>query len=222
MFNRFIEYGPFRSISKLLGVIFLLGGPAFAEPVKIVALGDSLTAGYGLPLEQGLVPQLQAFLDDQDVQAEIVNAGISGDTSAGGLERANWVMQPDVDGLILALGANDMLRGFSPKITRANLSQIIEIALGKEINVLLVGIEASQNFGPTYKREFDGLYEELETTYGVDLYGNFMAAISRDRDLEGMRPFMQPDGLHPNADGVALVVDELGWSVMGLIDRMAY
>lgn len=220
MFNRFKEYGPFRSISKLLAAIILLAGPAFADPVKIVALGDSLTAGYGLPTEDGFVPQLQAFLDDQRVEAVIVNAGISGDTSAGGLERANWVMQPDVDGMILALGANDMLRGFSPKITRKNLSGIIEIALAKEIDVLLVGIEATQNFGPTYKREFDGLYAELAETYGVELYENFMAAISRDRDLETMRPFMQRDGLHPNADGVALMVEEMGPVVMGLIDRM--
>lgn len=210
MFRRFFEYGPFRSISKLLAAIILLCGPAFAEPVKIVALGDSLTAGYGLPLEQGLVPQMQAYLDARGLEVVLVNAGVSGDTSAGGLERANWVMQPDVDGLILALGANDMLRGFSPKITSANLSKIIEIALGKEIDVLLVGIEATQNFGPTYKREFDGLYAVLAEEFGVRLFENFMAPISRGRDLEGMRPFMQPDGLHPNADGVALVVEELG------------
>lgn len=113
-----------------------------------------------------------------------------------------------------------MLRGFSPKITHENLSQIIEIALGKEIAVLLVGIEATQNFGPTYKREFDGPYAVLAEDYGLELFENFMAPISRDRDLEGMRPFMQPDGLHPKADGVALVVEELGWSVMGLIDGM--
>ncbi|MDP7151438.1 MAG: arylesterase [Paracoccaceae bacterium] len=214
------EYGPFRAVSKLLAVIFLLSAPAYAEPVKIVALGDSLTAGYGLAAEDGFVPQMQAFLDNQGVDAVIVNAGVSGDTSAGGLERANWVMPPDVDGLILALGANDMLRGFSPKLTRRNLSQIIEIAQGKEIAVLLVGIESTQNFGPTYKASFDGIYAELQKTYGVDLYENFMAAIARDRDLEAMRPYMQRDGLHPNADGVGLIVGDMGWSVMELIDRM--
>ncbi len=215
-----LKYGVFRAVSKFLAVFIFFAQPVTAETVQIVALGDSLTSGYGLQDGQGFVPRLQAFLDDKNVDAVIVNAGVSGDTSAGGLERANWALQGDVHGMILALGANDMLRGFSPKLTKENLSQIIEIAIEKNIDVLLVGVEASQNFGPTYKKSFDALYSELETTYGVQLYGNFLGAISRDRTIEEMRPYLQPDGLHPNAEGVQMIVDEMGWSVMGLIDRM--
>lgn len=214
------EYGVFRRISKFLAAFILLAVPATAETVRIVALGDSLTAGYGLQTEDGFVPRLQAFLDDKNVDAMIVNAGVSGDTSAGGLERVNWALQGEVHGMILALGANDMLRGFSPKLTKENLSQIIEIAIEKDIDVLLVGVEATQNFGPTYKASFDALYAELEATYGVPLYDNFLGAISRDRTIEEMRPYLQPDGLHPNVKGVQMIVDEIGWPVMGLIDGM--
>jgi len=220
MIQSLFEYGVFRSISKLVLGLFLALSAANAEPVKIVALGDSLTAGYGLPPEDGFVPQLQALLDAQGVQAQIVNAGVSGDTTAGGLERVNWVLAGGADGMILALGGNDMLRGFPPELTRGNLAKIIETAQAQDIDVLLVGVEASQNYGPTYKAQFDAIYGALAETYGIDLYENFLGAIARDRTLEEMRPLMQADGLHPNAEGVGLIVDEMGKAVMGLIEGM--
>lgn len=220
MIRSSFEYGVFRAFSKVALALMLWIGVANAEPVKIVALGDSLTQGYGLAAEDGFVPRLQAWLDDQNVEAEIINAGVSGDTSTGGLERVNWVLQGEVHGMILALGGNDMLRGFPPELTKANLAKIIEIADEKNIDVLLIGMEASSNYGPTYKAEFDAIYSELEHIYGVQTYGNFLGAIARDRTLEDMQIYMQGDGLHPNAEGVKLIVDELGWSVLGLIDRL--
>lgn len=219
MIRSFFKYGVFRSISKLVLGLFLSITAANAEPVKIVALGDSLTAGYGLATHEGFVPRLQAWLDAQGVQALIINAGVSGDTTAGGLERVNWVLAGGADGMIVALGGNDMLRGFPPELTRGNLAKIIETAQEQEIDVLLVGVEASQNYGPSYKAQFDAIYADLAETYDVPLYENFLATIARDRTLEEMRPLMQTDGLHPNAEGVQLIVNDMGPSVMGLIEQ---
>jgi acyl-CoA thioesterase-1 len=220
MIRSFFKYGVFRSISKLVLGLFLSITAANAEPVKIVALGDSLTAGYGLATHEGFVPRLQAWLEAQGAQAQIVNAGVSGDTTAGGLERVNWVLAGGADGMIVALGGNDMLRGFPPELTQDNLAKIIEAATAKDIDVLLVGVEASQNYGTTYKAQFDAIYRTLAETYDVPLYENFLAPIARDRTLEEMRPLMQADGLHPNAEGVQVIVNGMGPSVMRLIEGM--
>lgn len=214
------EYGVFRRLSNLLAIIFLWVGPAQAEPLRLVALGDSLTQGYGLAPEDGFVPQLQAWLDGQGLAVEVVNAGVSGDTTAGGLERVNWVLAGGADGLIVALGGNDMLRGFPPEQTRANLEAIIQAALGRDIPVMLIGVEASNNYGPSYKAAFDGNYTDLAQHYGLPLVPSFLSAIAEGRTLEEMRGLMQNDGLHPNAQGVELIVAEVGPEVAAWLSTL--
>ena len=195
--------------------------PVLAEEVTIAALGDSLTQGYGLPAEQGFVPQMQAWLDAAGSQAVLINAGVSGDTTAGGLARVGWTLTPEVDGLIVALGGNDFLRGIVPAVSRANLDGILAHAAEAGVPVLLVGVHATANYGDDYQRAFNGMYAELAETYGAPLFPNF---------FEGLRPVgttpaelggvMQPDGIHPNAEGVALIVEGMGPAVKALIDGL--
>lgn len=193
--------------------------PALAETV-IAALGDSLTQGYGLPDGDGFVPQLQAWLDDRGADARIVNAGVSGDTSAGGLSRVEWTLTPEVDGMIVALGGNDLLRGLDPGVTRANLAGILDAADAAEVAVLLVGLEAPGNYGAEYQSAFDAIYPDLAASYDTLLEPDFLGALSAVEDRRGaMRDYMQPDGIHPNADGVARIVDALGPQVLRLIER---
>ena len=189
-----------------------------AEPLKIVALGDSLTQGYGLPPEQGFVPQLQAWLAAQGADAMVVNAGVSGDTTAGGLERADWAMEPGTAALIVELGGNDMLRGLDPALARANLTGILDKAKAKGLPVLLVGVTAPGNYGADYKAAFDAIWPELSAKYGTlmiaDFLGPVRAAIGAGTP---MAELVQEDGLHPNAKGVALVVAATGPKVLELI-----
>ena len=202
---------------KLLAaiVVAMWGGLATAEEIVIAALGDSLTHGYGLPVEQGFVPQMQAWLRGQGAEVTLINAGVSGDTTAGGLARLGWTLTPEVDALIVALGGNDALRGIAPEDARANLTQILETASENELPVLLVGIRAPGNFGPDYKAEFEAIFPDLAQVHGAIYVPDFLAALGRDP--AGYAPFLQADGLHPNADGVALVVKDLGPSVQALI-----
>ena len=197
----------------------LLAGTAHAEPVTVLALGDSLTAGYGLPAAEGFVPVLQAWLEAQGVEAEIVNAGVSGDTTAGGLSRFEWSLTPEVDAVIVALGGNDFLRGLDPALARENLHGILEIAGENGLPALLVGIDASPNYGPAYEEAFDGMYPALAEEHGALLEPDWFAALSEMGRDEGRR-FMQPDGIHPSAEGVELIVERLGPRVVELIERV--
>lgn len=193
---------------------------ANAQDVTIAALGDSLTQGYGLPPEDGFVPQLQNWLADQGVQATVINAGVSGDTTAGGLSRLDWTLTPDVDAMIVALGGNDLLRGIDPAHSRDNLAAILDRAQADGIAVLLAGLPAPGNFGPDYKAAFDGMFPDLAAEYDTLVYPNFMAALSAQSDQSAaLRDLMQPDGIHPNAQGVALIVADIGPLVLSLIAR---
>lgn len=193
---------------------------ANAQDVTIAALGDSLTQGYGLPPEDGFVPQLQNWLADQGVQATVINAGVSGDTTAGGLSRLDWTLTPDVDAMIVALGGNDLLRGIDPAHSRDNLAAILDRAQADGIAVLLAGLPAPGNFGPEYKAAFDGMFPDLAAEYDTLVYPNFMAALSAQSDQSAaLRDLMQPDGIHPNAQGVALIVADIGPLVLSLIAR---
>jgi acyl-CoA thioesterase-1 len=198
----------------------LLATPALAEPVTIVALGDSLTAGYGLPEGEGLVPQLQAWLTANGAEAVIINAGVSGDTTAGGLARLDWSLTPETDALIVTLGGNDMLRGLLPSDARANLEAILKIATARSLPVLLVGLAAPGNYGPEYKTEFDALYPDLAKQYGALLVPNLFAPLSADGDPASLTPYLQPDGIHPNAEGVKQIVEGLGPQVVELMGRI--
>ncbi len=193
---------------------------AAAEPVTIVALGDSLTAGYGLQQEDGFVPQLQAWLDGQGADAVVLNAGVSGDTTAGGASRLGWALTPATDALIVNLGGNDMLRGIDPGEVRANLEQIMAQAQAKGLPILLVGLRAPGNYGADYKAAFDAVYPALAEKYdAVFVLNYFIPLIDQEKAL--LDPaLMQLDGIHPNKRGVAVAVAALGPKVMELIGRV--
>lgn len=203
------------------GLAFLLSaGLAQAEPVTVAALGDSLTQGYGLPADRGFVPQLEDWLRGNGADVEVINAGVSGDTTAGGLSRIEWTLTPEVDALIVALGGNDMLRGIDPEVSRSNLDGILAVASERRLPVLLVGIEAPPNYGSDYKQAFDAMYPELAEKYGTALYPDFLKALKDVGDpLTTLAKYMQPDATHPNADGVALIVDDIGPHVLDLVRR---
>ncbi len=180
--------------------------------------GDSLTQGYGLPEAEGFVPQLQAWLRANGApDAVVINAGVSGDTTAGGLARIAWTLTDDVDAVIVALGANDLLRGLDPAERRRNLDGILAEIDGRGLPVLLAGLPAPANYGPEYQAAFDAMYPEVAAAHGAILYPNFLAGLGEGRDLNAARALMQPDGIHPNAEGVAAVVAAIGPSVLELI-----
>ena len=210
-----------QAICNLGLCLILLTGAAAAEPITIVALGDSLTAGYGLPEGQGLVPQLQAWLVAQGSDAVMINAGVSGDTTAGGLARLGWSLTPDVDALIVELGANDMLRGLDPSVPRRNLDAILQQATARAMPVLLIGVPALRNYGPDYRTAFDAIYPELSAHYGTMLMPDFFGPLrSKSDPTASLARYIQDDGLHPNKDGVAAVVQALGPQVLALAARV--
>ncbi|MBP1805403.1 arylesterase [Rubellimicrobium aerolatum] len=201
----------------------LLVSPAAAqEPVTVVVLGDSLAAGYGLPPAEGFVPRLQEWLDGRGEAVIVQNAGVSGDTTAGGLSRVGWALGEDADALIVELGGNDFLRGIDPAESRRNLRAILEEARGRDLPVLLVGIDASAQYGPDYESAFDAIFPELGAEFGALVEPDFFAGL-RDGgvDLATARAeFLQPDGIHPNAVGVERIVERLGPRVLELLERV--
>jgi len=208
----------FRQIATLCSVVLGAGTAALAaqadRPLHIVALGDSLTAGLGLPQKDGFVPQLQAALAEQGVSADIVNAGVSGDTAADGLARLDWSVAPDTDAVIVELGANDMLRGVRPETTRAALDALLQRLAARHIPVLLCGMRAAPNLGADYAQEFERIYPELAAKYGILLYPFFLDGVAADLKL------IQPDGLHPNAAGVGVIVRRILPKVLQLLARV--
>lgn len=207
-----------QRFAAVFGALCLLAAPVYAQPVTVAALGDSLTQGYGLPQEDGFVPQLQNWLGAEGEDVMIVNAGVSGDTTAGGLSRVDWTLTPDVDALIVALGGNDLLRGLPPEVSRANLEGILQKATERGLPVLLVGLIAPGNYGPDYKVAFDAMYPELAAAYDTLLVESFLGPLTAEVDqAQALRDYMQSDGIHPNADGVAKIVAALGPQVQALI-----
>ena len=209
-------YVAFRAARKAaagLALAACLAFPAVADTLRVVALGDSLTHGFGLPQDQGFVPQLQRWLDEQGVDAEVVNMGVSGDTTAGARARLGWALEGDADAVILQLGGNDLLRGIPPSTSRANLDAMLDILDQRDIPVLLAGLKIPLNFGAQWQRDFEGMYAELAEEHDAILYPSFMAGVWGDPAL------MQPDLLHPNALGVARIVEQIGPRVLELIER---
>jgi acyl-CoA thioesterase-1 len=195
-----------------------MAGAAAAEPVVIAALGDSLTQGYGLPEAEGFVPQLQSWLAANGApDVTVINAGVSGDTTAGGLARVDWTLTPEVDAVIVALGGNDLLRGLDPAEARANLDGILAAVGTRGLPVLLAGLPAPANYGAEYQAAFDAIWPELAAEHGAILYPNFLAGIGAGRDLAAARALMQADGIHPNAKGVAAMVAAIGPSALELV-----
>lgn len=205
---------------KLSVVIAFMGGAAHAETLTIAALGDSLTAGYGLPNGDGFVPQMQAWLDAQGADVTLINAGVSGDTTAGGLSRTDWTLTPDVDAMLVALGGNDYLRGLDPAVSRVNLDGILAKARDAGVEALLVGLTAGSNYGADYKQAFDGMYTDLAAAYDVPLFPTFFAGLlAAAGEQDRVRDYMQTDGIHPNKNGVAVIVAAMGPAVLDLIEQ---
>jgi len=213
-------YGVVTRMGKALAVMACLAGPALADdPVTVLALGDSLTQGYGLPQEQGFVPQLRDWLADNGVEARIVNGGVSGDTTAGGAARIDWSLTPEVDAMIVALGGNDLLRGIDPEVARGNLDTILKAAEANAVEVLLVGMDAPGNYGAAYKTAFDAIYPELAEEYDTLYAPDFFAGLGDGTPSE-LQPYFQQDGIHPNAEGVSRIVEDLGPHVRRLIESV--
>lgn len=209
---------------KALGAIMvLMASGAQAEEMVIAALGDSLTQGFGLPVEDGFVPQLQRWLDAQGADVRLINAGVSGDTTAGGLARVGWTLTPEVDGMIVALGGNDLLRGLDPAAARGNIEGILQASQTAQVEVLLIGMEAPGNYGPDYKAQFDALYPDLAGDYGTGFLESFFAGLvaeGEEMDPAALRQWFQSDGIHPNAAGVAKIVEGMGPQVLALIETI--
>lgn len=175
-------------------------GASAAEPVRLVALGDSLTAGYGLGPGEGFVPRLQTALRDGGLAVTVANAGVSGDTASGGADRLDWSTPDGTDGVIVALGANDMLRGVDPAITRAALTRILDRLKARNIPAMLIGMRAAPNLGSAYVAAFDAIYSDLAQARGLVLYPFFLDGVVGDASLN------LADGLHPNPRGVDIMV----------------
>jgi acyl-CoA thioesterase-1 len=200
----------------LIGLVLIgWGGAAAAgDTIKIVALGDSLTAGYQLPASAAFPSQLEKALKEKGLGVAIANAGVSGDTASGGLARLDWSVPEGTDAVIVELGANDMLRGVDPKVTRKALEDIVRRLKARNIEVLLCGMQAQRNLGPDYARAFDAIYPELAAANGLILYPFFLDGIVTDPKLN------QSDGLHPTAAGVGVIVERIMPKMEELIARV--
>lgn len=196
-----------RAVAAILAVGLLVvplhRSAAEPEAPVIVALGDSLTAGLGLPQDQTFPAQLEAALKARGIEARVVNAGVSGDTAAAGLTRLDWALTEDASAVIIELGANDALQGLPPEATKEALAAIVEKVQAKGLPILLAGMEAPRNLGKDYSEAFGAIYPDLATRYGLILYPFFLDGAALN---DGM---MQKDGLHPNAKGVAVIVEKI-------------
>ena len=194
--------------------------PAENPSKTVVAFGDSLTQGYGLPAESGFVPQLDAWLAGQGSQVRMINAGVSGDTTAGGLARLDWTLVEPVDLVIVNLGSNDMLRGLDPGLVNKNLNQILEKLEAQSITTLLVGHLGPLNYGADYKEQYDQAFQELAARYDVEFYPfYFKTRMAPEGVTPDLQNYFQADGLHPNAEGVAAVVADMGPFILRALDR---
>lgn len=203
------SYGGWPALVQLFALVVaalalavpLAGGAAAVDrPVRIVALGDSLTAGFGLPANAAFPARLEQALKAKGIAVEVSNAGVSGDTASGGLARLDWSVPEGTDAVIVELGANDTLRGIDPKVTRQALEEIVRRLRGRGIAVLLAGMRAAPNLGPDYGRDFEAIYSDLAARNDLLLYPFFLDGIATDAKLN------QRDGLHPTAAGVDAIV----------------
>jgi acyl-CoA thioesterase I len=187
---------------------------AAARTIRLVVLGDSLTAGLGVPPGQAFPNRLEAALRAKGWDVEVLNSGVSGDTAADGLARYDWAVPANTDALIVELGANDMLRGLPPEETKKTLAAILDKAKAAKIPVLIAGMHAAPNLGPEYDRAFDAIYPALAKAYDVPLYPFFLDGVAGDPKLN------QPDGLHPKAEGVEVIVERILPSVEEILKQV--
>ena len=225
--SRSRTYGSLRARSKLQGLVAAFVTATLAvvstvavqaapdRPIRLVALGDSLTAGYNLPQSAAFPTVLEAALKARGHKVEIANAGVSGDTATGGLDRLDWSVPDGTDGVILELGANDMLRGTDPDVTRRALDAIVTRLKERKIPVLLAGMYAARNLGADYTRRFDAIYPELAQKHGLTLYPFFLDGVA------GQSKLSLPDGMHPSAEGVRVMVERALPTVETFLGRIA-
>jgi acyl-CoA thioesterase-1 len=209
----------------VLGVLFLglaVAPPALGQtseshggkPVKMVVLGDSLSAGHGLPGPAAFPVRLQKALKSNGIDVDMINAGVSGDTTSGGRDRLDWSVPEGTEAVIVELGANDALRGIDPKITREALSEIVTQLKARKIAVLLCGMLAPPNYGSDFAARFNTIYPDLSKSFGVSLYPFFLEGVAADAKLN------QPDGLHPTAEGVDVIVKNILPTVQALLGAL--
>jgi acyl-CoA thioesterase-1 len=195
----------------VLGMVLAMSGIAFAQapalqatkPIKVVVLGDSLSAGLGLPVSAAFPARLQKALEVKGIAVEMVNAGVSGDTSSGGRDRLDWSVPEGTEAVIVELGANDALRGIDPNITRTALTDILTRLKARRIAVMLCGMVAPPNYGSDYSARFNAIYPDLAKSFGVPLYPFFLQGVAADASLN------QADGLHPTEEGVDVIVKNI-------------
>jgi acyl-CoA thioesterase-1 len=204
----------YRLLISLIVMAISLPAAGAQEAVRIVVLGDSLSAGYGLAPGEGFPARLQSVLDARGHKVEIIDAGVSGDTSTGGLSRLDWSVPADSDGVIVELGANDALRGIPPELTRQSLDEIVGRLKDRRQSVLLAGMRAPPNMGDEYAGSFDAIFPELADKHGILLYPFFLDGVAGNLALN------QSDGIHPTAEGIALIVDQMMPQVEALIKRI--
>ncbi len=174
-----------------------------SENFTLVMLGDSITAGYGLPRDQALPKKLEAALREQSHEIMVINAGVSGDTTGNALSRFNWSVEQNADGILIALGGNDLLQGIAPEKTRSHLEQIIKSAKKRNLVILLAGMKAPGNYGSQYQKKFDKIYSDLAKQYDLPLYPFLLEGVAARPELN------QADGIHPNEKGVAILVENI-------------
>jgi acyl-CoA thioesterase-1 len=189
--------------------------PHATMPIKMVVLGDSLSAGLGLQASDAFPQRLQKALQNKGIKIDVTNAGVSGDTSSGGRDRLDWSVPDGTDAVILELGANDALRGLDPKVTRAALSDILTRLKARKIAVLLCGMLAPPNYGSDYAARFNAIYPDLSKSFDVPLYPFFLDGVAGNARLN------QADGIHPTAEGVDVIVKNILPNVEAFLGRVA-
>lgn len=196
----------FMHIAVLMLALMTVANPAWAgatKPIKLVILGDSLSAGLGLPAQDAFPAKLQKALQAKGIAVDMTNAGVSGDTSSGGRDRLDWSVPEGTEGVILELGANDAMRGIDPDLTRAALTDIVQRLKARKIAVMLCGMLAPPNFGADYGARFNSIYPDLAKQFDMPLYPFFLDGVAADAKLN------QADGIHPTAEGVDIIVNKM-------------
>ncbi|TFV69820.1 arylesterase [Bradyrhizobium frederickii] len=212
------RYGLFMHIAVLMLAFMTMANPAWADatrPIKLVVLGDSLSAGLGLPAQDAFPAKLKKSLQDKGIDVDMTNAGVSGDTTSGGRDRLDWSVPEGTDGVIVELGANDALRGLDPDLARAALTDIVQRLKARKIAVMLCGMLAPPNYGADYAARFNSIYPDLAKKFDVPLYPFFLEGVAADAKLN------QADGIHPTAAGVDIIVGNIMPAVQAFLGTIA-
>jgi acyl-CoA thioesterase-1 len=217
-----VKYGLFSVVSKTIILLFVFSSFAHADSqIRILMLGDSLTQGYGLEEKKGLVPKLQNWLSTNNVEVLLINGGVSGDTTLGGFERLDWLLTPNINGVVVALGGNDLLRGFDPKFTKNNLQAIFKNLKSKGINSVIVGTISPINYGPQFKKEYDAIYPSLAREYNLSYIDSLFSPLIDKKTREISVNLLQADGIHPNEKGVEAIVNYIGPVIKDFTDSLS-